>query len=169
MDDAQPLDDAQLLDGARLLGAELDTRYRVLGLTVDVGAHRAVAVGVSREDPRVQVVLHPIGWFRAALLVDDPEDPRIEAFTVDQLVDVVHALDGPVLGEPVLDRADARDIVNAVPASLEGTTSTVDGRGRSALIDVSSGSRRLLLAVGYDELDRRDAGGNDLPAMTAQG
>ena len=68
MDDATRDWVDEVLDGATCWGAELDTTYRVLAVTVEPlpGRHPDGDV----DDPRLQVVLHPCSEVTARLVHD---------------------------------------------------------------------------------------------------
>lgn len=145
-----------VLDGAACWGAELDTTYRVLGVTVEpaAGAHPDEAADGVVDDRRLQLVLHPCSEVEAQLVLDGD---TVEQFTVEQLVAVVDRLGGPVLEAPV--------VTGGGPPlrgqlSLEGRSDTVDGRAHAARLVLKGEDRELTLRVTFDtaELRRPDGG-----------
>lgn len=154
MDDARRdwIDD--VLDGATCWGAELDTTYRVLAVTVEPTPDRHPDGAV--DDPRLQLVLHPCSEVAARLVHDGA---TIEQFGVGQLVAVVDRLDGPVLAAPVVT-ADAPPLTGEL--SLEGAAQPTvqDGRTHSALLHLAGGDRELTLRVTYDEAELRRPDGS---------
>lgn len=148
-----------LLDGARLWGMELDTRYRVLGLTVEPPAGRHPDGDVA--DRRLQVVAHPVGRIAASLLRVGGDGPAsIEAFSAEQLPLVVDRLDGPVLRAPVLDGPPPDPLRWAPQLSLEGASTAPDGGSHHLEVAVSGGGRRLRLAAWFDVVELRRPDGS---------
>lgn len=157
-----------VLDGATLLGAELDVRYRVLGLTVDPapGRHPDEADGGGTagegDDRRLQVLAHPTSTFLASLRLVEGDRRVVEAFTVDQLADVVHALDGPTIAGPVLGGPHPAPGEWGPEPSLQGRSSAPDGTFHRLRVEVTSGARELGLFVTFDEVDLRRPDGGDV-------
>jgi len=152
----------QVIDGATCWGAELDTRYRVLGVTLDPvpGTHPDGPV----DDTRLQLVLHPCAWVQARLLRDDGESRVVESFGVEQLVLVVDRLGGARIEGPVLDQAHGP---LEGPLSLEGRSETGDGTAHEAVLRMSGGGRRLELRVTCDVVElRRPDGSVVMPPVT---
>ena len=154
MDDATRDWVDEVLDGATCWGAELDTTYRVLAVTVEPlpGRHPDGDV----DDPRLQVVLHPCSEVTARLVHDRT---TVEQFSVSQLVAVVDRLDGPVLHAPVVT-ADAPPLTGEL--SLEGAANATvrDGRSHAALFELAGEDRHLTLRVTYDEVELRRPDGS---------
>lgn len=152
----------QVLDGATCWGAELDTTYRVLAVTVEPRADRHPDGEV--DDRRLQLLLHPCSEVAARLVHDDT---AIEQFTVDQLVQVVDRLDGPALSAPVVT-ADVPPLSGEL--SLEGAAQPTvwDGRTHTALFDLVGAERRLSLRVTYDEVELRRPDGSTVAPPSAQ-
>lgn len=152
----------QVLDGATCWGAELDTTYRVLALTVEPMAGRHPDGDV--DDPRLQLVLHPCSDVAARLV---HAGTTVEQFTVDQLVAVVDRLDGPRLSAPVVT-ADVPPLGGDL--SLEGAArATVrDGRAHAALVHLTGEDRELVLRATYDEAELRRPDGSTVTPPTAQ-
>ena len=146
----------EVLDGAACWGAELDTTYRVLALTVEPTADRHPDGAV--EDRRLQLVLHPCSEIQARLL---HAGTAIEQFGVDQLVTVVDRLGGARLSSPVVT-ADPAPLVGEL--SLEGAAQPMvsDGRIHAALISLTGGERELTLRATYDEAELRRPDGSSV-------
>lgn len=160
-----------LLDDAALLGAEVDVRYRVLGLTVEPRSGRHPDGAAPGGDGRLQVLLHPASTFVASLRVEEGSQRRIEAFAVEQLPDVVHALEGPTIHGPVFGRPRPAAGEWGPEASLEGTSSAPDGTFRRVRIEVEQGSRRFGLFATFDDVEVRRPDGTvvDLPGQDGAG
>lgn len=151
-----------LLDGALLLGAELDTRYRVLALTVEPPGERVGPLA----DGRLQVLLSPCAEVAALLLRLDGDEPVVERFDEAQLPDVVAALDGPAIAPPVVVAPPVPRLPRTV--SMRGASSALDGRTHRAVLDVSGAGRRLVLTARFDDVDLRDATGAPVEAPTTR-
>lgn len=151
-----------VLDGATCWGAELDTTYRVLAVTVEPHPDRHPDGEV--DDGRLQLLLHPCSEVAARLVHDGT---AIEQFTVDQLVQVVDRLDGPTLSAPVVT-ADPEPLSGDL--SLEGAAQPTvwDGRTHAALFQLDGAGRRLTLRVTYDEAELRRPDGSTVAPPTAQ-
>lgn len=153
----------ELLDGGTCWGAELDIRYRVLGITFDPvpGTHPDGPV----DDTRLQLVVHPCQQVQARLVREEPDGRRVvEAFTVDQLVAVVDRLGGTRLEAPVVDPA-----VGSLdgPLSLEGRSDTGDGQTHEVVLRLGAGARTLVLRVTCDVVEvRRPDGSTVSPPLT---
>lgn len=143
-----------VLDGATCWGAELDTTYRVLAVTVEPHPDRHPDGEV--DDGRLQLLLHPCSEVAARLVHDRT---AIEQFTVDQLVQVVDRLHGPTLEAPVIT-ADPPPLSGEL--SLEGAAQPTvwDGRTHAALFQLDGPERRLTLRVTYDEAELRRPDGS---------
>lgn len=153
-----------MLDGARLWGLELETRFRVLAATVEPAAARHPEPGAG--DPRLQLVLHPVGRIVASLVRRDGDRATIERFGEDQLALVVDRLDGPRLAGPVIDGVAPDPASWAPEPSMEGASTVGDGDDHHAEFDVTAGDRRLRLAAWFDvaELRRPDGSELELPS-----
>jgi hypothetical protein len=83
------------LNEATLIGTEVSVEHRGAALTVAVLSLPADD-GPPPDDRRVQLRLQPVGRVAASLRNgswDDPDAP-VEEFMLDQLLDVVHELQG---------------------------------------------------------------------------
>lgn len=152
MDDAALAAIDRVLDGATCWGAELDTRYRVLGVTVEpaVGRHPDRDV----DDRRLQLVLHPCSHVQARLVHDAT---TVEQFDVAQLVAVVDRLDGPEIEGPVV--TDPGPPLTG-ELSLEGRAEVADGRAHAARIELAGADRELTLWVTFDTAELRRPDGS---------
>lgn len=142
----------RVLVGATCWGAELDTRYRVLAVTVepDPAAHPDGAV----DDGRLQLVLHPCSHVQARLL---HRGSTVERFDVGQLVHVVDRLDGPTITGPVVTGGGPP---LAGELSLEGRADVTDGQAHTARLTLTGADRELTLRVTFDEAELRRPDGS---------
>lgn len=139
----------RLLDGASWLGAEIDLQYRVLALTIEPGD-----TPTSADDPRRQVLLSPASTIKVCLRVDE-EPPRVESFEVEQLPDVVAAMDAPALTGQMVGPGDPS---HGWPAlSLGGRSNAPDGHTHRVHLAATTGARTLELFATFDEVEVRDA------------
>lgn len=161
-----------LLGGAGLLGIELDTRYRVLGATVEPRAEETPGV-----DRRLQLVASPVSTVLASLrrTVATAQGERVEVytFTDEQLLDVVSAVEGASLDGPVFGRPEPRPGTYAPQWSLEGRSPAPDGTSRTLTLSVrhddGAGTLHLDLFARFDELRVRDAHGTEVLVVPAPG
>jgi hypothetical protein len=151
----------RVLAGARLLGLELDTRFRVLAATIEPDPDRHPRGEV--EDPRLQVLAHPVSTFLGALQRHVDGQARIETFETEQLSDVAAAFAGEPLQAPVLGRPEPRPGEWGPQFSIQGRSTAPDGRSRTVTFAVSTGDAHLRVFARCDVLEVRDAGGNDVP------
>ena len=156
MDDATRDWIDEVLDGARCWGAELDTTYRVLAVTVEPLPERHPDGDVP--DGRLQLLLHPCSDVAARLVHDGR---TVERFGVEQLVVVVDRLDGPTLHAPVVS-ADPPPLTGEL--SLEGAANAtvMDGRTHAARFELVGEERTLVLRVTYDEAELRRPDGSSV-------
>lgn len=155
-------DIGELLAGARVWGLELETGFRVLAATVEVDGDRHPD-GPAVEDPRLQVLFHPVSRVAALLTRADPDGPlAIERFGEAQLPLVVDRFDGPVPARVVLD-AGPDPTTWAPELSLEGASTAPDGRSRDLelVLDGPEG-RSLRLAAWFDEVELRRPDGSTI-------
>lgn len=148
-----------VLDGGTCWGAELDTAYRVLGVTFDPrpGGHPDGPV----DDTRLLLVLHPCAEIEARLVRRDTTPPAVEAFAVEQLPTVIDRLGGAPITGPVVDPGHGP---LGPPLSLEGRSETADGRRREVVLVLAGGVRELTLRVTCDEVEVRRPDGSVLAA-----
>lgn len=159
-----PVDPATLrpLLSGRVWGAEIDTRFRVLALTVEpAGDDLAVDAG----DPRRQVLLYPVSAVAASLVEDVEDGPVVRQFGEDQLTDVVAMFDGArPEGEPLPERPANLDAL-APRLSLRGQATTGDGYRHHLHLHLEAGDLALDLWASFDEMLVRgpDEWGDALP------
>lgn len=148
------------LDGAALLGAELEPRYRVLGLTFELARP---PTGLDPADPRLLVLLSPCAELQV-LLTEGVEGRRvIRRFTTEQLPDVVAALGEPVVGAPLFGPGVPQLATQVPELSLHGRSDAPDGRTHHIELVVDDGaSLTLRLAASFDEVELRDPTGEVL-------
>lgn len=150
------------LDGAALWGLEIDLRYRVLGATFEVPppVHPDSEVG----DPRLQILLFPVGEVKASLRREDREGSvHVETFTPDQLVDVVDSFGGAPVSAPLFNQPDPS---GSWPPelSLQGSTVAADGFSHSLTVQLEGeGGRRFGLRATFDAVRVHDARGGEVP------
>jgi len=146
----------EVLDGAACWGAELDTTYRVLGVTVEPSASAHPDGDV--EDRRLQLVLHPCSEVSARLV---HEGQTVEQFTVEQLVAVVDRFDGALLRAPVVT-ADPPPMAGELSLHGAAKVNVIDGRTHAAQLYLAGDDRTLTLRVTYDEAELRRPDGSTI-------
>jgi hypothetical protein len=168
------------LAGARLLGLELDTRYRVLALTVEPDGPAdpwggEVADDDVEVDRRRQLLVSPVSTVLASLRRSPGggEPVQVLTFADDQLVDVAAAFGGARLETPLFGRPEPRPGSWAPAWSLEGRSTAGDGVGRTLTVRVRTdddpGELALDLFARFDEVLVRDADGRDLERIAPRG
>lgn len=149
-----------LLD-ATLWGLELDTRYRVLAVTVEPTGERYV--WPDRDDRRLQVLAFPVSTI---LVVLRSADRTLHTFAAEQLVEVSAAVGGSPLRGPILGGSEPRPGEWGPTYSLEGRSSAPDGTSETMRFEVASDDLELLAFARFDELRLRDAAGGELGLPT---
>lgn len=150
----------ELLTDARVWGLELETGFRVLAATVEVAPDRHPD-GPDADDPRVQVLLHPVSRIAALLTRTPPDGPvAIERFAEAQLPLVVDRFEGPVPSRVAVD--DGPEPTGWAPElSLEGASTAPDGRTHDLELALEGPQgRRLRLAVWFDVVELRRPDGS---------
>lgn len=152
-----------LLSAARVWGLELETGFRVLAGTIEPAPDQHPD-GPDVDDPRLQVILHPVSRVAGLLTRPSPEGRVvIERFDESQLPLVVDRFDGPVPTEVRLDGPAPEPSTWAPELSLEGASNAPDGRSHTLdLLLEGPGGRRLRLAVWFDELELRRPDGTSV-------
>jgi hypothetical protein len=150
-----------VLEGARLWGAELDTRYRVLALTVEPAADR-YPWGDDAADRRIQVLCHPVSTILISLVRHTDEGRALLEFSEEQLVDVVAALDGPTLEPPLFGRAEPRPGEWGPRFSLQGRSTAGDGTRTTLCVRPRTEELSFDLFARVDHLEVRDPEGGAL-------
>jgi hypothetical protein len=171
----------EALDGAALLGLELDTRYRVLAVTLELpDGHDPWGSGVPSDaagevDRRIQLLVSPVSTVLGSFRREPAGGGRGEVYTFgdDQLVDVAAAFAGAVPGAPRFGRPEPRPGSWAPTWSLEGRSTAGDGIARTLTVSVRTddhdGELALDVFVRFDEALVRDAAGRDLERLEAPG
>lgn len=142
----------ELLLAGPVWGAEIDTRFRVLAVTVEPSAE-AHPEGEA-ADRRLQVLFHPVGTIAASLVQAGEDAPTtVLQFTEDQLPDVVSALDGPVpTGEPLPDALpDLAAMADRL--SMRGAARTGDGTAHNLHLALDADDLHLDLWASYDVVE----------------
>lgn len=151
-----------LLPGSTLWGAELDVRYRVLAVTLELTPDRHPAGGVA--DRRVQLLLSPVSRIQAVLQRRLPDGRgAIEQFDVDQLPAVLGAAFAGTAPEISL-AGDVEPLDARFPElSLQGESQALDGRAHLLTLSVAGENERHLdLQATFDEVELRDPAGTEL-------
>lgn len=152
---------------APVLGAELDTTYRVLAVTVEPPAASHPEPQV--DDRRLQILLHPVSRLAAVYADTSSTPPVLHRFSEAQLVDVVSTFDGSV-GEWRVDGPEPDPASWAPELSMEGASNALDGRRHHATVELGSDDgRRLRLAVWFDEVEVKRPDGSTLVASAPPG
>lgn len=147
-----PVDPATLrpLLSGRVWGAEIDTRFRVLALTVEPAADDHP--DPASADPRLQVLLYPVSAVAASLVEDVEDGPVVRQFEEGQLADVVAMFDGARPdGDPLPDGPADLDAL-APRLSMRGQATTGDGFRHHAHLHLESGDLALDLWASFDEV-----------------
>ena len=159
--DPDPLE--QLLVASTFLGAELDLRYRVLAATIEPppGQHPQGEV----DDPRLQLLCHPVSTVLGALERDVDGARHLETFEAEQLPEVTAAFAGGRLQPPVLGRVEPRPGAWGPQFSIQGRSTAPDGRRRTVTLELAADDARLRLFVRCDEVELRDPSGDDVSVV----
>jgi hypothetical protein len=148
------------LSRSQLWGLELDPRFRVLAVTLELAdGEDPWPLG---DDRRVQLLCHPVSTILGALHRFDTGEPQLVTFEVDQLVDIAAAFGGTTLTPPLFGRPEPRPGQWGPRFSLEGRSSAPDGRTRTVSIEVADDAARLQVFVRCDIVEVRDAAGQPL-------
>jgi hypothetical protein len=152
----------RLLAGAALLGAEIDLRFRVLAITIEPAEGERHPLGDDVEDPRLQLLCHPVSTLLGVLEREVEGQAHIETFETEQLTDVAAAFAGCALQGPVLGRPEPRPGQWGPQFSIQGRSTAPDGRLRTVTLEVATDEARLRLFARCDEIELRDPAGNDV-------
>lgn len=143
----------ELLRAGPIWGAEIDTRFRVLALTVEPAPDRHP--DPDAEDRRLQVLLYPVATVAAALVQHDDDGPTVLRFEESQLPDVVAALEGPVpSGDPIPEVHPDLDAI-ADRLSLRGQATVGDGILHHLHLVLRADDLSLELWASFDEAEVR--------------
>lgn len=158
------LDD--LLDGATLWGLELDPRYRVLAVTVELAAGVSPWPQLDGDDRRVQVLCSPVSTILASFRRVEAGEAAVYVFPVEQLVDVTATFGGATLLAPRFGQPEPRPATWAPQWSLEGRSSAPDGRAATVTVGVrqpdGDGRLELDLFARMDDVQVNAADGTTL-------
>ncbi|MFA9445195.1 hypothetical protein [Egicoccus sp. AB-alg6-2] len=158
-----PLSDYEdLFVGARLWGLELEPRYRVLAVTLELTEAAHPRDGV--EDRRVQLLVHPVSTILASLRSVGEEGRRLHTFEDSQLVDVAAAVGGAEVTSPLFGRPEPRPGTWGPQFSLEGRSTAPDGTRHTLTIVVRTDDLELDLFARFDVMELKDPHGADLLA-----
>lgn len=149
-----------MLDGAALLGLELEPRFRVLAATLEPTVDRYP--WGETDDRRMQVLCFPVSTILASLRQRDGDQVTVREFEVDQLVDVVAALDGPPVSAPVFGRPEPRPGEWAPAFSMQGRSGAPDGTRHTITLSVSHDDLELDVFARFDEVEVKDPRGEQL-------
>jgi hypothetical protein len=153
-----PGDLDEVLSRSELWGLELEPRFRVLAVTLELAS--GVGPWQLGDDRRIQLLCHPVSTILGALHRFDTDDaPQLVTFEADQLVEVATAFGGMTLTPPVFGRPEPRPGQWGPRFSLEGRSSAPDGRSRTVTIEVADADARLQVFVRCDTVEVRDANG----------
>jgi hypothetical protein len=132
------------LNEATLLGVEVDPTRRLAGLALAVLS--LPIQGPPNQDPRVQLLLSPVGRVCAVRFVED----AVQLLTIDQLHQAVQDFDGcPIYGWEFLDTP----FTEPEHVSLDLTFPGPGGRSHSlAVFQEASAKGRLDLRIWFDAL-----------------
>jgi hypothetical protein len=155
-----PGDLEAVLDGAALWGAELDTRYRVLALTLEPTADR-YAWGET-SDRRIQVLLFPVSTILASLRAVVDGKATLQTFDADQLVDVAGAFGGVEVASPIFGGGEPRPGEWGPQFSMQGRSSAPDGTNATASISVHTDDAMLDVFARFDEVNVKGPQGANL-------
>jgi hypothetical protein len=146
-----------VLDGARWWGAELDTQYRVLALTFEPTPDRYP--WGEAADRRIQVLCHPVSTILASLRREADGERALLEFGDEQLVDVVAALDGPVVTGPLFGGGEPRPGEWGPRFSMQGRSTAGDGTATTLRTEVAHEDLHLAIFARFDHAEAKDATG----------
>lgn len=140
------------LNEATLLGVEVDPIRRLAGLTLAVLS--LPVEGPANQDPRVQLLLSPVGRVCAVRFVDG----AVQKFTIDHLLRVVQNFGGcPIYGWEFLDTP----FTEPEHVSLDVTFPGPGGLSHSLAVFQEGGVKgRLDLRIWFDALTVRTPAGD---------
>lgn len=125
-----------VLDGATLWGIELDARYRVLAVTVELAPGASPWPAVGDDDRRVQLLASPASTILASFRRVADGQGQLYVFTDEQLVDVAATFGGATLLPHRFGQPEPRPGEWAPQWSLEGRSTAPDGRARTLTLGV---------------------------------
>jgi hypothetical protein len=148
---------SDVLAGARIWGVELDTRYRVLAVTVEPDPLRTPGTAGLH-----QLLSFPVSVLLVALTRPVREDGQdrtaLVTFELEQLTAVSERFGGAPLGGELFGRPEPRPGAWGPRYSLEGRSSASDGTRTTLTLDVrTEDGARLRLFARFDDAELRDA------------
>lgn len=153
-------DHEQVFAGALLWGLELEPRFRVLAVTLELAADAHPAGDVS--DRRVQLLVHPVSTILASLRSVDDTKRRLHTFEDAQLVEVAGAVGGAPLQPPLFGRPEPRPGAWGPQFSLEGRSTAPDGVHQTVTVSVATDELELDLFARFDVAELKDPAGQPL-------
>jgi len=143
-------------------GVELDAGFRVLAVTVGPVGDGGGEWPSADDDPRVQLLLFPVGEFAATLRRTADDGVEILQFDAEQLPQIVALFERavPVVDPWPPDRPNRGEWGPRL--SLHGNSAAPDGRRRHLWLAFEEDDLRFDLHATFDELELRDAFGADL-------
>ncbi|HSK24825.1 MAG TPA: hypothetical protein VK906_16695 [Egicoccus sp.] len=155
------VDHEHVFTGATLWGLELEPRFRVLAVTLELAPDFHPAGEVA--DRRVQLLVHPVSTILASLRGLMPDGTRrLHTFEDTQLLDVTAALGGATLRPPLFGRPEPRPGQWAPRFSLEGRSTAPDGTRQTLTVEVRTEDLDFDLFARYDDAELKDPDGADL-------
>lgn len=145
-----------------VLGVELNTEYRVLAVTIGPAMGGGGEWPIDADDPRLQLLLFPVGEFAAALRRTSDAGIEVLQFSEEQLPQIVALFDHATpLVDPWPDTRPNRGEWGP-RLSLQGNSPAPDGRSRHVWLALEEDDLRLDLHATFDDMRARDASGSDL-------
>lgn len=158
----QITDAEDVLRRGEVLGAELNPDFRVLAITVGPVGDGGGEWPVLGDDPRLQLLLFPVGEFAASLRRRAHDSVEILQFEAAQLPEIVALFDhATVITEPWVEGRPNRGEWGP-RLSLQGNSAAPDGRRRHLWLSLGDDDLRLDLHATFDEIRVLDPRGNDL-------
>lgn len=145
-----------------VLGAELNPDFRVLAVTVGPAPDGGGEWPVEGDDPRLQLLLFPVGEFAASLRRRTPDGVEILQFDASQLPQIIALFDRSTLSvDPWVGQRPNRGEWGP-RLSLQGNSAAPDGRSRHVWLALEEDDLRLDLHATFDQVRAVDADGTDL-------
>jgi hypothetical protein len=150
----------EALDGAALLGLELEPRYRVLAATFEPTAERYPWGEVA--DRRIQVLCFPVSTILVSLRRHVDDKVVVQTFDIEQLLDVVIALDGAPVTAPLFGLPEPRPWKWGPEFSAQGRSTAPDGTRRTITLSPRTEDLELDVFARFDETEVKDPAGNPI-------
>jgi hypothetical protein len=159
-----------VLDGAALLGLELEPRYRVLAATLEPTSERyAQAWPGDVADRRIQLLCFPVSTLLVSLRRHEGGRAVLQTFDIEQLLDVVVALDGARVHAPLFGLPEPRPGQWGPRFSAQGRSSAPDGTRRTLTLSPRTEDLALNVFARFDDLELKDPSGQPLRVGRAPG